>query len=57
VRMATFGGLLHMEGSYRFAHPDIVEIEWQVSPSTRRAAGSTRRGQRAARRSGRAGPR
>jgi hypothetical protein len=33
VRMAMFGGLLHMEGDYRFVQPDVVEIDWRSSPS------------------------
>ncbi len=33
VRMAMFGGLLHMEGSYRFVQPDVIEIHWHA-PST-----------------------
>jgi hypothetical protein len=33
VRMALFGGLLHMEGDYRFVQPDVVEIDWRSSPS------------------------
>jgi hypothetical protein len=28
VRMAMFGGLYHMEGSYRFIQSDMVEIGW-----------------------------
>jgi hypothetical protein len=28
VRMAMFGGLYHMEGSYRFIQPDTIEIGW-----------------------------
>ena len=33
VRMAVFGGLLHMDGRYSFVAPDVIEINWQASPS------------------------
>jgi hypothetical protein len=33
VRMKMFGGLLHMDGSYRFIENDIIEINWGVLPS------------------------
>jgi hypothetical protein len=33
VRMALFGGLLHMGGRYRFIAPEVIEINWQASPS------------------------
>jgi uncharacterized protein YndB with AHSA1/START domain len=33
VRMAMFGGAYHMEGSYRFIEPDVVELAWGASIS------------------------
>lgn len=33
VRMAMFGGAYHMNGTYRFAELDVIEIGWGVSPS------------------------
>lgn len=33
VRMAMFGGAYHMEGSYRFIEPDVVELAWGISIS------------------------
>ncbi len=33
VRMAMFGGMLHMTGRYRFIGKDTVRIEWDGQPS------------------------
>lgn len=33
VRMAMFGGAYHMDGSYRFIEPDVVELAWGASIS------------------------
>lgn len=33
VRMAMFGGAYHMEGSYRFTEPDVIELAWGISVS------------------------
>jgi uncharacterized protein YndB with AHSA1/START domain len=33
IRMAMFGGAYHMEGSYRFIEPDVIELAWGASIS------------------------
>ena len=33
VRMAVFGGAYHMDGSYRFIEPDVIELAWGASIS------------------------
>jgi hypothetical protein len=46
VRMAMFGGAYHMDGSYRFIEPEVIELAWgiSISPEAENVVGALNKG-------------